>query len=466
VLGVVVACAAQFFIGVDGLAVAIALPSLQRDLGVAPIDAQWVLTAYALAFGGTMLLGGRLGDLYGRRRMLTWGMGLFAGGSVLAGLAPGLGWLVAARALQGLGAAAAVPAALALIGSLFGPGEARTRALSLLAAMASVGVMSGLLLGGVVTGLLGWRWVFLLLAPAAAAVCVVAPRLLPEARAEQRAARPDVAGAVLVTAAGVGVLFGVTRIEHHGLAAAVTVVPLLAGLALLAAFVAWERRAAAPLVRFEVLRTHSLRAASLGVGLNAVAFTAIVYVGTLYLQFALGYGPLQAGVALLPLDAVAFVVPLVAAGAIERRSPRALLLGSFTFTALALLWLSAAGAQARYAPDVLGPLVILGASLSVAFVVLTQEAVADVAPGDKGLAAGIFETSNHLFGGGVGVAVYATVLSAAASSTTDADGYRAAFLAGTVLAALGIAVALSSRARRRSPRTPGTAARAGSTGSP
>src|SRR4051794_27109587 len=158
--GVVVICAAHFLIGVDGLAVAIALPAVQSDLGIAAIEGQWVLSAYGLAFGGSLLLGGRLGDLYGRRRALAGGLGAFAAGALAAGLAPGLGALIAAGVLQGLGAAVAVPSALALIGSLYPPGPERTRALSLLAAMASVGTMSGLVLGGAVTELLGWRWLF------------------------------------------------------------------------------------------------------------------------------------------------------------------------------------------------------------------------------------------------------------------------------------------------------------------
>src|SRR3954452_17786587 len=294
-LGAVIACAAQFLVGADGLAVAIALPSLQRDLGVSPIDGQWVLTAYGLAFGGSLLLGGRLGDLYGRRLLLVAGMGLFAAGSLVAGIAPGLGVLVAGRALQGLGSAAALPAALALIGSLFPPGERRTRALAERAAVGSGGVMTGLLLGGVVTHALGWRWVFLLMAPLAALSALAALRVLPEVRAERRTAPPDVAGALLVTVGAMALLLGLTRVERHGLGAAATLVPFAAGVALLAAFAAWERRASAPLVRFEVLRTASLRLASAGAGLNAVAFTAIVYVGTLYLQLALGYGPLRAG---------------------------------------------------------------------------------------------------------------------------------------------------------------------------
>jgi MFS family permease len=343
-----------------------------------------------------------------------------------------------------------------LIASMFEAGPARTRALSLLAAMASVGVMSGMLLGGVVTELLGWRWVFLVMAPLAAVTAVAAPRALPEVRAARLGARLDVGGALLIISGGMATLFAVTRIEHAGIAAAITVAPLTAGLLLLTAFVAWERRAPAPLLPFRVLRVRSLRTASLGVGVNALAFTAIVYVGTLYLQGPLGYSPLEAGVALLPVDAVAFVVPLAVAGAIARRSPRRLLAGSFALTALALLWLARAPVPALYAIDVLAPLVVLGASLSVAFVVLTQEAVADVDADDKGLASGVFETANHLFGGAIGVAVYATVLTGTASNPTDADGHRAAFLAATLLATVGLAIALHAHGARRN-RGPGRA---------
>ena len=197
---------------------------------------------------------------------------------------------------------------------------------------------------------------------------------------------------------------------------------------------------AAPLLRFEILRFRSLRGATIGVAVNSVAFTAIVYVGTLYLQSALGYGPIEAGLALLPIDAVAFAIPLLAARHLADRSPRALLAGSFALTTAALLWLARAPVPASYAIDILAPLAVLGASLSIAFVVLTHEAVAEVEPDDKGLASGIFETANHLIGGAVGVAIYATVLTAVAGG-----GYRAAFLVATALAALGVAAATQAR---------------------
>jgi MFS family permease len=451
VLGVVVACTTHFLVGADGLAVAIALPTLQRDLGLAPIEAQWVLTAYGLAFGGTLLLGGRMGDLYGRRRLLIWGLAMFTVGAVVAGLSSSLGVLAAARALQGLGAAASIPATLALIGSMFDTGTARTRALSLLAAMASVGITSGMLAGGAVTEVLGWRWVFLLIAPLSATAALVAPHVLPETGSAEGVRRLDLGGALLVAGGFIALLWGLTNVEHDGLAAVSTLAPVLAGVGLLVAFLIWEQRAPEPLVRWHVLRVPALRAATVGVGVNAVSFTCIVYVGTLYMQTALGYGPTSAGLALLPLTLVAFAVPVLTGGHIARRSPRVLLATTFTTTALALLWLARAPVPADYLRDLMAPLVVLGASLSVAFVVLTQEAIADIPPQDKGLASGIFETANHLFGGAVGVAVYATVLTVTASGPTQGDGYRAGFLvAATGAITLGLAAALMSRSK--SPR--------------
>jgi predicted MFS family arabinose efflux permease len=289
-------------------------------------------------------------------------------------------------------------------------------------------------LGGAVTQWLGWRWNFLAMAPFAAAAAIAAPRVLPEARAEDAGGPPDVVGALLATGGLLALLFGVTRVERSGATAPAALVPALAGLAVLAAFTAWERRARAPIVRLDVLRARGLRAAALGAGLNAIAFTSIVYAGSLYLQGELGYAPLGASAAILPLDLVAFAVTVGGASAIAQRSPRALLAGAFAASALALLWLARAPADAGYVRDVLGPLIVLGASLPLAFVVLTQQAVADVPADDRGMASGIFETANHLFGGAVGVAVYATVIAATGS-------YGAAFLVAAALSACGLAVA-------------------------
>jgi MFS family permease len=435
----VIACASQFLVGADGLAVAIALPGLRRGLGLTPLEAQWVLTAYGLCLGGGLLLGGRLGDVFGRRRMLICGMALFAAGAVAAALAPALGVLIAARAAQGAGSAAAIPAALALIGSLFPPGRGRTRGLSLLAGMASVGTIAGLLLGGTVTTLLGWRWVFWVTAPLALATAVAAPLVLPEAKAEDLPRRIDAPGALLVTAAALALLLGLTRVEASGPLSLPVLGPVATGVALAFAAAAWERRASAPLFRFSVLRVHSLRSATLGVGINAVTFTAIVYVGTLWLQDGLGYSAAQAGAAIAPLEVVAFAVSLAGVRVIAGRSPRSLLLGSFALGALALAWLARAPEHPRYALDILPALVVLGVTMCVVFMVSTRGAVADVDGDDTGMAAGTFETANHLFGGAAGVAAYATVVAA--------SGYGAGFATAAGLAALGCVVALRAPGR-------------------
>jgi MFS family permease len=434
--GLVVTCASQFLIGVDGLAVAIALPALRDDLRLATIEAQWVLTAYALCFGGGLLLGGRLGDLYGRRRVLTCGLALFAAGSLLAAVAPGLGMLIAGRAAQGAGSAAAIPATLALIGSLYPAGPERTRALARLAGMATLGVLSGMLIGGLVTSELGWRWVFGLTAPLALGTAVAAPRALPEMAAEGVSRQLDVGGAVLVTLASLALLFGLTSVERDGIASPVVLGPFVGGLLLFGAFVGWEGRTRAPLVRLGILRVRSLRAATAAIGVNALAFTAIVYVGTLYLQDRLGYSPSRAGLALVPINVVGVVVSLLADRILDGRSPRRVLLASFAADLVALVWLSRTPDPAHYVVDVMLPLAVLGVSLCLTFVIATQQAVADVSADEKGLASGIFESANHLLGGALGVALYATLVAA--------SGYAAAFLAAAGLVGVAAVSALRS----------------------
>jgi MFS family permease len=432
----IVTCASQFLVGVDGLAVAIALPALRNDLGLTTIDAQWVLTSYALCFGGGLLLGGRLGDLYGRRRILACGMALFAVGSVLAAMAPGLEILIAGRAAQGAGSAAAIPATLALIGSLYAEGPERTRALSLLAGVATLGTLGGMLFGGLITSELGWRWVFGLTAPIALATAVAAPRALPEISADGGPRRLDVPGAVLVTGASLALLFGMTRAGPEGIASVAALVPILGGLLLFGAFVRVERRTRDPLVRLGVLRVGSLRAATGAIGVNAIAFTSIVYVGTLYFQDQLGYTPSQAGLALVPINVTGAATSALGSRVLAGRSPRRILLACFAVDVAALLWLARAPDHARYVVDILPPLSALGVSLCLTFIIATQQAVADVRPDEKGLASGIFESANHLFGGAIGVALYATLIAA--------SGYAAAFLAAAGLA--GIAALSAVRA--------------------
>jgi EmrB/QacA subfamily drug resistance transporter len=458
-LGLGVICAASFLVGVDGLAVAVALPTIQAEWDLTSLDGQWVLTAYAVCFGGLLLLGGRLGDLYGRRRLMVIGLLLFAAGSLAAAAAPTPLALFLGRAVQGCGAAAAMPATLSLIGSLYPAGPTRSRALGVLAATASLGVITGALFGGVVTTVVGWRWVFLMAAPFAAAAATLAPFVLPEARADNLAGarRPDLIGGLLITTAMVLLLFGLSRVEHSGPTSNSALGPAAVGVILLFTFVIWERRTTVPLIRLGILSVKSLRGASLGIGVNAAAFTSVIYVGTLYLQSVLNYPPLQAGLALLPLDVVSALVGIYLGRVLLRRSPRLVVLISSGFTCMGLLWLARAPVPARYPLDLLPPLVILGVSLTVVFVVLTHETVADVHDDEKGLASGIFETANHLLGGAVAIVVYAMAAAAvtettatAASPEDTAAGYRAAFIVAAVLAAvLGTLSATQLRSGQR-----------------
>jgi hypothetical protein len=249
------------------------------------------------------------------------------------------------------------------------------------------------------------------------------------------------------------VLFGFTRMENDGIAAIRTLAPLVGGAVLLSAFVLCERCARAPLVRFEILRVRSLRAASLAVGANALAFMAVVYIGTLYLRTALGYGAFRAGLGLLPIDVVALVVSLAASASVARRSPRAVLCSAFLAIVVALLWLARAPVPADYLVDVMAPLVVLGVAVPAVFIVSTHEAVADVGADEKGLASGVFETANHLLGGAIGVAVYATVLAAASGSAPGGTEYRAAFLTAAALVIV-LGAAATGQARRRTTSTP------------
>ena len=287
--------------------------------------------------------------------------------------------------------------------------------------------------------------------PPAVAAAVAAPVVLPEARAEEVAGPLDLVGGVLGSAGVMLAVYALTRLEQPGRGPLATALSGAAGLGLLAGFVAWERRARAPLLRLGILAQPSLRGAALGAAANSGSFTAVVFVGTLYLQTALGYPPLRAGLAVLPLDLVAAVVGFGAGRLVAGRSPRAVVAASFAASAAAMLWLARVPVPARYAVDVLPALLVFGVSAATAFVVLTAQAVADVHPDEQGLASGVFETANHLGGGAVAVALYATVIDLVAGPGTDpgvqAGGYGAAFLAAAALAGLGALGALQLRGR-------------------
>jgi MFS family permease len=290
-------CAADLVVALDGMVVMVALPAIERDLGASQEDLQWVVTAYTLTLGAFLLVGGRAGDLYGRRRMLVAGLVIFALASLAAGLAPATTPLLAARAIQGIGAALAVPAALALLTAIYRHERERQQAIGRLSATIDVGMIGGLVLGGILTASLGWPWCFFVAVPFGLAAAALAPKALAESRDED-APPLDLAGATLA-AAGFGLLaLGLARFEHARTAG----LALVAGaLVLLAGFVVVERRVAAPMVRLAVLRQRPLAGANMAIAANAGGFVGMTFMATLYMQQVLGLSPLEAGLGFLPL---------------------------------------------------------------------------------------------------------------------------------------------------------------------
>jgi EmrB/QacA subfamily drug resistance transporter len=405
-------CAADFLIAIDGMVVTVALPAIQREFDTAPEDLQWVVTAYTLSLGAFLLVGGRAADLYGRRRVFVVGLTVFALASLAAGLAPSTGALLAARAVQGFGAALAVPAALALISATYRHERERDRAVGLLATSITCGMGGGLVLGGMLTAWLGWPWCFFIVVPFGLAAAALAPAVLEESR-DTAGDRLDVVGAVLA-AAGFGlVAYGLARAEHDGPSAAL---PALAGVVLLAAFVAVERRTAAPMVRLGILRHRPLTGANLCCIAHGGTFGGMMFMTTLYMQQVLGFSAIEAGLAFLPMVVAATLGGAVAPRIVGRLGARRVAIGGHAATAASFVWLAQLPLNDGYVPVLLPAFVVIGFALANAFVALTTQGMTGVRDGEKGLASGLYQTSMHL-GGALVLAVMAT---AAATRTASA----------------------------------------------
>lgn len=455
-LALVVISTAQLMVVLDATIVTVALPSIQRSLHFSPADLQWVLTAYTLTFGGLLLFGGRLGDVLGRRRMFVFGLLLFTGASLAAGVATTSAWLVAARAVQGCAAAIAAPTALSLIGDTFEEGPARTRAMGVYAAMSGAGSAIGLLLGGVLTDIASWRWVFFVNVPIGLAVAAVAPRVLP--RSAARGGHLDVPGAVTVTAATTALVYGLVRAPTDGWTDPVTVACLAIAALLFVVFILVETRTKTPLMPLRLLANR--RAATYIVMLcTAAAIFAVFFFLTQVLQNFYGYSPIGAGIAFLPFSLGIAVTSEVVAKFLEKVGPRLFSsLGPF-LVAVGLVWLSRLDLQSTYWRDILGPTLILSVGLGCTFVPLTLGATSGVAPADMGIASALLNSSQQI-GGTLGLAVLVTVATtvsrnwltshgAGASARTLAldsalHGYRSAFLVGAVIATVGGLVALAA----------------------
>jgi EmrB/QacA subfamily drug resistance transporter len=427
------ACAGQFLVVLDVSVVNVALPSMRADLGLSTTGLQWVLNAYSIAFAGFMLLGGRAADIFGRKRMFLVGLGVFTAASVVGGLAQE-GWqLLAARGVQGLGAAVLAPATLTIVTAAVPPGPARTRAIGTWAAVGAGGGAAGGLIGGVLTDLLSWRWVLLINVPAGALVLTAAALWLTESRAGG-GRRLDLPGAVLVTGGLAAVAYGIVRTEESGWAAPATLLPLLGGLVLLGLFVAVEARTAAPLMPLKVFRARAVSAANVAMLVCGSASFAMWFFMTVYTQNVLGYTPLEAGLALIPSSLSILIGSKLAPRLMVWAGARNIAVVGALVAATGFGWQSTMTAEGTYLASILGPGILMTAGVGLAATPLASLATSGAAPGDAGLVSGLINTSRTM-GGALGLAVLSTVAAARTAGGTDAEaltaGYALAFRTGT-----------------------------------
>jgi EmrB/QacA subfamily drug resistance transporter len=449
----VLICFAQFMVILDATVVNVALPSIQEDLGLSEANLQWIVNAYTLVFGGFLLLGGRAGDLLGRKRLFLFGLVVFTVASLLNGLAVSSGMLIACRALQGLGAAFISPAALAIITTTFQEGAERAKALGVWAAIAIGGSAVGLIVGGALTQLLSWPWIFFINVPVGIAVFLLSLRYLPESRDELAHRSFDVAGAVTVTGGLMLLVYAIVEAQEKGWTSAQTIGTFAISAILLVSFVMIEQRSRSPLVRLSIFRVRSLRAANVSMFLVASGMFAMFFFNTLYIQRVLGYGPLGAGLAFLPFTAGIMVSAGLASKFAPRVGVRPVAITGMIVTIAGMLLLTRISVDGSYAADVLPALVITALGLGAVFVPLTLIATTGLENQDQGLASGIFNTAQQI-GGALGLAVLASL---AASKTADAtgvsqqealvQGFHVAFAGGAVfvVVALGAFVALLRR---------------------
>ena len=445
----VLICLAQFMVILDATIVNVALPSIQKDLNLSEGNLQWIVNAYTLVFGGFLLLGGRAGDLLGRKRLFLIGLVVFTVASLLDGLASSEGMLIGARALQGLGAALVSPAALSIISTTFEEGAERARALGVWAAIAIGGSAVGLILGGVLTQYFSWPWIFFVNVPVGIVAFVLSLRLIPESRDVHAQQSYDVAGAVTVTAGLMSLVYAIVGATSHGWTSARTIGFFAFAVVLLASFVVIEMRAKAPLVRLSIFRIRSLLTANVSMFLAASGMFAMFFFNTLYLQHVLGYGPLKAGLAFLPFTAGIMVSAGLASQFAPRVGVRPVAATGMLLTAAGLLLLTQLPVDGSYVADVLPAIILTSLGMGAVFMPLTLIATTGLKDEDQGLASGLFNTSQQI-GGALGLAALSTLATSktasAGGSATHAlvVGFHWAFLGGAIvmLAALGVMLAL------------------------
>jgi EmrB/QacA subfamily drug resistance transporter len=448
-LALVVLCCGDLMIVLDVTIVGVALPSIKEDLGFSEASLAWVVNAYLLTFGGFLLLGGRLGDLFGHRRLFLIGIALFTVASLACGLASSQEFLVGARAVQGLGGAIVSAVALSLIVTLFTEPAERAKAMGVFGFVAAGGGSIGVLLGGILTDVLDWHWIFLVNLPIGVAVFALCLFLLPGSRGQLTPGRLDVAGAVTVTASLILAVYAIVNGNEEGWTSAQTVGVLAAALVLLAIFLGIEARVRSPLMPLGLFRLRNVAVSNVVGVLWAAAMFAWFFLSALYLQLVLGYSPLQVGLAFLPGNLIMGAFSLgLSAKIVMRFGIRAPLAAGLSLAGVGLLLLARAPVDGDFVVDVLPSMILLGFGAGLAFNPVLLAAMSDVAESEAGLASGVVNTS-FMMGGALGLAILASAADARTEVLLDAGdgslealtgGYHVAFLIGAVFAVAAAAI--------------------------
>jgi EmrB/QacA subfamily drug resistance transporter len=441
-------CVAFFMTILDVSIVNVALPSIGRELHVSDHSLQWIVTAYAITFGGFLLLGGRAADLLGRRRMFMIGVALFSVASLVCALSNSLGVLVGARALQGLGGAIISPATLSIITTTFDEGSERNKALGIWGAMGGSGAAAGVLFGGILTKYLGWEWIFYVNVPVGAAVLALTPRIVRESRIGE-ARRFDVGGAVTVTGGLALLVYAISKAPDVGWGSGRTIGELIVSAALIAAFLVIETRHADPLMPLRIFRIRTLTGANVvALMLGAVVFSNF-FILTLYVQQVLGYSALKTGITFLATAGTVVVVAGLSQALVTRVGPKPVMVVGMALIAAGMFWYAQIPVNGKYATDLLPGYLMVGIGMAFAFIPVSIAALAGVANRDAGLASGLLNTSQQI-GGAIGVAVAATVATTHAttllkSGHTPAQAYTSGFaLAFWVIAGVAVVGTLAA----------------------
>jgi EmrB/QacA subfamily drug resistance transporter len=460
---------AQLMVVLDGTIVNVALSEIQRALGFSGAGLEWVVNGYALTFGGLLLLGGRAGDILGRRRVFVFGLLLFSAASLLGGFAASQWWLLAARAIQGAGGAVIAPTGLALIATNFPAGGPRNRAFGVYSAMASAGSAVGLLLGGVLTSYASWRWVLFVNVPIGILVAAAAPRVLAES--PRRPGRIDVAGAVTSTGGVALLVYGLSNaaagadgVSRWGDAA--VLIPLAAAVVLLVSFVLIEMRSSHPLLPMRLLADRDRSGAYLIMLCVATGLFGLFFFLTLFIQSVLGYSAIQSGIGYLPFAAGVVIASTLASGLMARIGPRPLILAGAAAVAGGMFWFSRLTEHAGYTGQLLGPMLVTSCGLGLVFVPLSMVALHNVAEQDSGVAASLLNTGQQV-GGAIGLAALGTIAWSTVADTVRtttaaiagrqpvqspaqltahalAAGFSQAFLAAAGIALLALIIAIAT----------------------